>query len=123
LLCPQLRCLDDLEQRHLAGAPVDREERLLPQMVDRIIAPFAGGHHAAVQAQDRVELAPVERDWNIHALAAHLAQRDEYCRLVPILPSGAAIHPISLCQWPNDGSMTACQRRRELQPAKTAAAN
>src|SRR5690606_14989628 len=37
----QRRRLDDLVERHLAGAPEDREHRTVPQMVDGIVAPFA----------------------------------------------------------------------------------
>ncbi len=60
LLAAQLRPLLDAKQRHLAGAPEDGEHRRVLQEIDGVIAPFAGGHHAAVKREDAIEFAAVE---------------------------------------------------------------
>src|SRR4029077_5945116 len=51
----QLGVLLDAIERHLAGAAEDREHSLLATEIDGVVAPFPGGHLAAVQVQNLVE--------------------------------------------------------------------
>ena len=46
--------------RHFRGSPEHREHGAILEEVDRVIAPLAGGHHAAVEGEDAVQFAPVE---------------------------------------------------------------
>ena len=50
----------DAVDRHFRGAAEHREHGAVLEEVDRVIAPLAGGDHAAVEAEDAVEFAPVE---------------------------------------------------------------
>jgi hypothetical protein len=43
-----------------AAAPKDGENRLVATVIDRIVAPFAGGDHASVDPQDLAELETVK---------------------------------------------------------------
>src|SRR5690606_25021759 len=62
LLLRQLRVLLDAEKRHLACPAKDGEHGAVAQMVDGIVAPRAGGDHAAIDVQDFAEFMPVETD-------------------------------------------------------------
>src|SRR5262249_80193 len=56
----QLRIFLDAVDRNLAGTTKHREHRAVLQEVDGIVAPFAGGDLAAIEAENAIELAPVE---------------------------------------------------------------
>src|SRR5580698_7364178 len=60
LAVAQARALLDSEQRHLARAAEDREHRHIAQEIDRVVAPFPGTDHAAVEVEDAIELGAVE---------------------------------------------------------------
>src|SRR5690606_12078226 len=94
---PQLRRLDDAVERHLAGAPVDGEDGFVAQVVDRVVAPFSGRDHRPVDAQNLVELTPIEGDRAVEALAPRFAERYQYPGPVPILhfPHHLRIAPAS----------------------------
>src|SRR5271170_1992253 len=69
----ELRTFLDAEERHLARAPIDREGRAVLAEIDRVVAPFAGRNHAAVEIENTVELAPVEGDRKTARQAAQLS--------------------------------------------------
>src|SRR5262245_32383804 len=50
----------DTVDRNFGGAAEHREHRAVPQKIDGVVAPFAGGDLAAIEAENAVELAPVE---------------------------------------------------------------
>src|SRR4051812_14562683 len=58
----ELRVLLDPVERDFGGAPEDRKHRTVSEKVDRVIAPLAGCDHAAIKAEDAVELAAAESD-------------------------------------------------------------
>src|SRR5208337_1313641 len=60
LAARELRAFLDTVDRNLAGAAKDGEHRAIPEEVDCIVPPFAGGNLAAVEAEYAIELAPVE---------------------------------------------------------------
>ncbi|SIT57736.1 hypothetical protein BQ8794_40335 [Mesorhizobium prunaredense] len=92
----QLRILDDLEQRHLAGATEDGKDGAVGKMVDGVVAPFIGGDHAPVKPQDLVQFTPVEPHRLVEAFTSCLMQRDQYCGCVPILRPTAVISHASI---------------------------
>src|SRR3954453_11888306 len=51
----QLRILDDLEQRHFAGAAENGKDGAVGEVIDRIVTPFIGGDHAAVEPEDLIQ--------------------------------------------------------------------
>src|SRR5882724_10937609 len=60
LLARKLRIFFDAIDRHFRRTAEHREHRAVFQEIDRVIAPFAGRDHAAIEPEDPVELAPVE---------------------------------------------------------------
>jgi hypothetical protein len=52
---------DDIEGR-IAGAPEHRKGGAVVVSAQRIVAPFSGGDHAPIQAQDGVQFQPVEEN-------------------------------------------------------------
>jgi len=48
--------------RHFRRTTEHRKHGPILEEVDRVVAPLAGGHHAAVEAKDAVQFAPVEGD-------------------------------------------------------------
>ena len=62
LLARQLRIFLDAVDRHFGGAAEHRKHRAVFQKVDRVIAPLAGGDHAAIEIENAVEFAAVEGD-------------------------------------------------------------
>src|SRR5690606_39988355 len=62
LLAAELGAFLDSVEWEFAAAPEDGEHRLLLQRVYRVVPPFAIGDPAAVDAQDLVQFAAVERD-------------------------------------------------------------
>src|SRR5712691_2485465 len=50
----------DAVDGNFGGAAEHREHRAVLQEIDRVIAPLAGGNHAAIKVQDTIELAAVE---------------------------------------------------------------
>ena len=60
LAARQPRIFLDAVDRDFRGAAEHREHRAVLEKIDGVIAPFAGGDHAAVEAENAVELAPVE---------------------------------------------------------------
>src|SRR5665213_1650600 len=57
---PQPGAFLDTEQGIFGGAAKDREHRPLVQEIQRIVAPFAGSDHAAIDGQDAIEFGTVE---------------------------------------------------------------
>ena len=55
------RLLDDAVERHFGGAAEDREDRLLAELVDGVVAPLAVGDLAAIDLQDLVEFPRLKR--------------------------------------------------------------
>src|SRR3954470_7330497 len=50
----------DAVDRHLRGAPEYRKDRAVLEKIDRVVAPFAGGDHAAIEIEDAVEFFATE---------------------------------------------------------------
>ena len=78
LLARQFRVLDDLEERRLAGTAEDGEDSAVGKLVDRIVAPFIGGDHAAVKPENLIQFPTVEGDRYVHPLQSRLVKRDQY---------------------------------------------
>src|SRR5437764_945412 len=62
LLAREFWIFFDSVERDFGGTAEDRKNRAVSQEIDRVITPFAGCDHAAVQAENAVELAAAESD-------------------------------------------------------------
>jgi hypothetical protein len=61
-------------------------------MVDGVVAPLAGGDHAAIDLQDQIEFTAMEGDLLLQSRLPRFLERDENC--VSILRNISAIdHP------------------------------
>ena len=60
LAARQPRIFLDAVDRDFGAAAEHREHRAVLEEIDGVVAPFSGGDHAAIKAEDAVELAPVE---------------------------------------------------------------
>src|SRR5207253_8415572 len=69
-------CFSIVVERPFASAPEGRKHRPVGKKIDGIVAPFAGGDHAAVHAKDLVELTPLEPDFS---RAAARLSGPEFC--------------------------------------------
>src|ERR1700741_4101501 len=58
----QPRTFFDAINRDVAGAPKNGKHRPISEEIDRVIAPFAVGHLAPVEAQNAIELTALEHD-------------------------------------------------------------
>jgi len=64
LLQPKLGAFLYTDLRPFGGSPEGREHRFLAVQPNRVVAPVPGRDHPAVQVEDALQLAPVERgDW------------------------------------------------------------
>jgi hypothetical protein len=63
LLAREPGILLDAIKRDFGRAAEHRKHRTVSEKIDRVIAPFAGCHHAPVKAEDAVEFAPAEGDF------------------------------------------------------------
>src|SRR5207244_1067542 len=61
LTARQARTLFDAVDRDFAGTAKNGKHRAVSEEIDGIIAPLAGGDLAAIEAENAVELTPVER--------------------------------------------------------------
>src|SRR5258708_27352046 len=61
LAAREARALFDAIDRNLCGTAENRKHRPVLEKVDGIITPFTRGHFAAVEAENAVEFAPVQR--------------------------------------------------------------
>src|SRR5215467_15185228 len=60
LAARQAGALLDAVDRDFGAAAEDGKDRTVLQEVDRVVAPFTGGNLAAVEAEQAIELTPVE---------------------------------------------------------------
>src|SRR5262245_2809279 len=58
----QLRLLDDTVKGGFGCAAEDREDRLLAELVDGVVPPFALGDFPAIDAENLIQLPAVEAD-------------------------------------------------------------
>ena len=71
----QLLAAFDLDAEMLVGWPVGA----VPEMVDGIVAPFAGRDHAAINLQNEIEFTTMEGDLLLHSRRPRFVERDENC--------------------------------------------
>src|SRR5208282_1510939 len=69
--------LDDGEERAFLAVAEHREQRHAVALVDRVVAPFAAHHLAAVKGEKLVELGPAEEDAPV--LAAIVVEAEDPC--------------------------------------------
>src|SRR3984893_9417744 len=86
----------DAVDGNLCGASENRKYRAVFQKIDCVITPLAGGDHAAVKAENAVELAPAEghhtRGGGRSKLAPAPRARFDFADIHPAPPLSCSLH-------------------------------
>src|SRR5580700_8625195 len=105
----------DAVDGNLRGAAENRKHRAVFEKIDGVITPFAGGDHAAVKAENAVELTPAEghhtRGGGRSKLAPAPRARFDFADIHPAPPLSSSLHD------------RAGRRRRQEPPSRQMAGN